>query len=117
MAATDGGSCDAVAGIETAGRPEGLPRTRCAEAQFQGLKELAVDKQDEGQVIVSGDLNVDFSADRSYGYAKFPWQVFEANELPNLRSNYNLYGEKGTGSTATGTSTTSTSGSGCPHTS
>ncbi|WP_433352939.1 endonuclease/exonuclease/phosphatase family protein [Micromonospora saelicesensis] len=87
----------AVASIETAGRPEDLPRTRCAEAQFQGLKELAVDKQDEGQVIVSGDLNVDFSADRSYGYAKFPWQVFEANELPNLRSNYNLYGEKGTG--------------------
>lgn len=48
----------AVASIETAGRPEDLPRTRCAEAQFQGLKELAVDKQDEGQVIVSGDLNI-----------------------------------------------------------
>ncbi|MEV1015061.1 endonuclease/exonuclease/phosphatase family protein [Micromonospora sp. NPDC049751] len=87
----------AVAGIEDAGRPEDLPRTRCAEAQFQGLKDLAVDKQGGGQVIVSGDLNVDFSADRAFGYAKFPWRVFEANELPNLRSNYNLYGEKGTG--------------------
>ncbi|WP_422735439.1 endonuclease/exonuclease/phosphatase family protein [Micromonospora sp. WMMD729] len=87
----------AVAGIENAGQPEDLPRTRCAEAQFQGLKDLAVDKQGQGQVIVSGDLNVDFSADRGYGYAKFPWRVFEANELPNLRSTYNLYGEKGAG--------------------
>lgn len=87
----------AVASIENAGQPEDLPRTRCAEAQFQGIRDLAVDKQRDGQVIVSGDLNVDFSADRSYGYAKFPWKVFEANELPNLRSTYNLYGEKGTG--------------------
>ncbi|WP_405093686.1 endonuclease/exonuclease/phosphatase family protein [Micromonospora sp. NBC_01392] len=85
------------ASIESGGRPEDLPRTRCAEQQFQALKDLAASKKDAGQVIVSGDLNVDFSADRAYGYAKFPWQVFEANELPNLRSCYNLYGEKGTG--------------------
>jgi hypothetical protein len=87
----------AVAGIEDNGRPENLPRTECAERQFQALKDLAVQKKDEGQVIVSGDLNVDFSADRAYGYAKFPWKVFEANELPNLRSTFNLFGEKGTG--------------------
>ncbi|WP_155371326.1 endonuclease/exonuclease/phosphatase family protein [Catellatospora vulcania] len=87
----------AVAGIDDNGRPEDLPRTDCAEKQFQALKNLATQKKDEGQVIVSGDLNVDFSADRAYGYAKFPWKVFEANELPNLRSNFNLYGEKGTG--------------------
>ncbi|MDG4826853.1 endonuclease/exonuclease/phosphatase family protein [Asanoa sp. WMMD1127] len=85
------------ASIEDNGRPQDLPRTRCAEQQFQAIKDLAVAKQAEGQVIVSGDLNIDFSADRAYGYAKFPWQVFEANELPNLRSTYNLYGEKGAG--------------------
>ncbi|MEU1754102.1 endonuclease/exonuclease/phosphatase family protein [Micromonospora matsumotoense] len=85
------------ASIENNGRPEDLPRTACAEQQFQALKNLAAAKKDSGQVIVSGDLNVDFSADRAYGYQKFPWQVFEANELPNLRSCYNLYGEKGTG--------------------
>lgn len=85
------------AGIEDNGRPENLPRTECAEKQFQEIKELAKRKKDEGQVIVSGDLNVDFSADRAFGYARFPWKVFEANELPNLRSCFNLYGEKGTG--------------------
>ncbi|MEV4414282.1 endonuclease/exonuclease/phosphatase family protein [Catellatospora sp. NPDC049609] len=85
------------AGIEDNGRPADLPRTACAEKQFQDVKNLAAAKKDEGQVIVSGDLNVDFSADRAYGHAKFPWQVFEANELPNLRSVFNLYGEKGTG--------------------
>ncbi|GIF72410.1 endonuclease/exonuclease/phosphatase family protein [Asanoa siamensis] len=85
------------ASIEDNGRPEDLPRTRCAEQQFQNLKDLAVAKQAEGQVIVSGDLNVDFSADRAVGYARFPWAVFEANQLPNLRSVYNLYGEQGTG--------------------
>ncbi len=85
------------ASIENNGRPENLPRTECAEKQFQDIKNLAASKKDEGQVIVSGDLNVDFSADRAFGYAKFPWKVFEANELPNLRSVFNLYGEKATG--------------------
>ncbi|MFG1847324.1 endonuclease/exonuclease/phosphatase family protein [Micromonospora carbonacea] len=85
------------ASIEENGRPEDLPRTRCAEKQFQDLKNLAAVKKDQGQVIVSGDLNVDFSADRAYGYEKFPWKVFEANDLPNLRSCYNLLGEKGNG--------------------
>ena len=87
----------AVAGIDNNGSPEDLPRTRCAEQQFAEVKELAREKKAEGQVIVSGDLNVDFSADKARGYEKFPWKVFEANELPNLRSVYNLYGEKGTG--------------------
>ncbi|MBV1856361.1 endonuclease/exonuclease/phosphatase family protein [Catellatospora tritici] len=85
------------ASIEDNGHPVDIPRTQCAEQQFQAIKDLAGRKKDEGQVIVSGDLNVDFSADRAVGYAKFPWQVFEANQLPNLRSIYNLYGEKGTG--------------------
>lgn len=85
------------ASIENNGRPENLPRTDCAEKQFQDIKNLAASKEDDGQVIVSGDLNVDFSADRAFGYARFPWKVFEANELPNLRSCFNLYGEKGTG--------------------
>ncbi|WP_212825385.1 endonuclease/exonuclease/phosphatase family protein [Catellatospora sp. TT07R-123] len=85
------------ASIEEGGHPVDIPRTRCAEKQFQDVKDLATLKKDEGQVIVTGDLNVDFSADRAVGYAKFPWQVFEANQLPNLRSVYNLYGEKGTG--------------------
>jgi len=89
------------ASIEKAGKPTDLPRTRCAEKQFQDLKDLARNKKDHGQVIVSGDLNVDFSADRAYGYEKFPWKVFEANQLPNLRSCYNLYGEKGTGTHGT----------------
>ncbi|SBT40428.1 exonuclease/endonuclease/phosphatase family protein [Micromonospora auratinigra] len=83
--------------IEDNGAPVDIPRTACAEQQFQEIKDLAIRKKDEGQVIVSGDLNIDFSEDRAYGYAKFPWQVFEANSLPNLRSCYNLYGEKGTG--------------------
>ena len=90
----------AVAGIEDKerpGRPVDIPRTDCATKQFQEVKELAREKKAEGQVVVSGDLNVDFSADKAYGYAGFPWKIFEANELPNLRSVYNLYGEKGTG--------------------
>lgn len=85
------------ASIESNGQPTDLPRTRCAEQQIQDIKNLAAAKKDEGQVIVSGDFNIDFSADRAYGYEKFPWKVFEANSLPNLRSCYNLYGEKGTG--------------------
>ncbi|MET7470912.1 endonuclease/exonuclease/phosphatase family protein [Micromonospora sp. NPDC005686] len=85
------------AGIDNNGWPEDLPRTRCAEKQFAEIKELARQKKDDGQVVVSGDLNVDFSADKARGYAKFPWKVFEANELPNLRSSYNLHGVKGTG--------------------
>lgn len=86
------------AGIEDNGRPENLPRTECAEKQFQAVKNLATNKKAEGEVVVSGDLNVDYSADRAYGHAKFPWKVFEANSLPNLRSVYNvLGGEKGTG--------------------
>ncbi|MFG1952038.1 hypothetical protein [Micromonospora sp. NPDC048830] len=99
------------ASIESNGRPEDLPRTRCAEKQIQDIKDLAVTKKDEGQVIVSGDLNIDFSADRAYGYEKFPWKVFEANSLPNLRSCYNLYGEKGTGTHGSRHIATSTSGS------
>ncbi|MEU7573058.1 endonuclease/exonuclease/phosphatase family protein [Micromonospora sp. NPDC049240] len=85
------------ASIEDNGRPTDLPRTDCAAKQFQMVKDLARAKKDDGQVVVSGDLNVDFSADRAYGSPVFPWKVFEANELPNLRSVYNLYGEKGTG--------------------
>ncbi|MDI1460873.1 endonuclease/exonuclease/phosphatase family protein [Catellatospora sp. KI3] len=85
------------ASIEENGRPVDIPRTQCAEQQFQAIKSLAARKKDEGQVIVSGDLNVDFSADRAVGYANFPWRVFEANQLPNLRSVYNLFGERGTG--------------------
>ncbi|MFG3715725.1 endonuclease/exonuclease/phosphatase family protein [Micromonospora sp. NPDC047730] len=85
------------ASIESNGRPEDLPRTRCAEQQIQDIKNLAASKKDHGQVVVSGDFNIDFSADRAYGYEKFPWKVFEANSLPNLRSSYNLYGERGTG--------------------
>lgn len=85
------------ASIEENGRPTDLPRTRCAEQQFQAVKDLAREKKDDSQVVVSGDLNVDFRADRAYGYAKFPWKVFEANELPNLRSTYNLLGVKGNG--------------------
>ncbi|MFE0593253.1 endonuclease/exonuclease/phosphatase family protein [Micromonospora echinospora] len=90
------------ASIESNGQPEDLPRTRCAEEQIQNIKNLAADKKDDGQVIVSGDFNIDFSADRAYGYEKFPWKVFEANSLPNLRSVYNLYGEKGTGTHTSG---------------
>lgn len=84
------------ASIEDNGHPTDLPRTQCAEQQFQEVKELAARKKDEGQVIVSGDLNVDFEADRRVGYEKFPWKVFEANELPNLRSVYNILGVKAT---------------------
>lgn len=85
------------ASIEENGRPTDLPRTVCAEQQFQEVKNLAQNKKDGSQVVVSGDLNVDYRADRAYGYAKFPWKVFEANELPNLRSTYNMLGVKGTG--------------------
>ncbi|MGC4806221.1 endonuclease/exonuclease/phosphatase family protein [Micromonospora sp. DT233] len=85
------------ADIETNGRPDDEPRTECAQKQFQDVKSLAIRKQDLGEVVVSGDLNVDFSADKAYGHVKFPWKVFEANDLPNLRSVYNLKGEKGGG--------------------
>ncbi|MGH3658916.1 MAG: endonuclease/exonuclease/phosphatase family protein, partial [Micromonosporaceae bacterium] len=83
--------------IDNNGHPYDLPRTDCAEKQFRDIKALATSKQDSGQVVVSGDLNVDFVDDRRVQYVNFPWRVFEDNALPNLRSTYNILGVKGTG--------------------
>lgn len=89
------------ASIDDGGHPEPLPRTACAEKQFRSLRDLADAKRDLGQVIVAGDLNVDFVADKRVQYANFPYVVLDEradpDKLPGLRSNYAIHGVKGTG--------------------
>lgn len=89
------------ASIDNNGYPENLPRTDCAEKEFRDLRDLAAAKKDLGQVIVAGDLNVDFVDDKRVQYENFPYVVLDErddpNKLPGLRSNYAIHGVKGTG--------------------
>ncbi|MGH3663290.1 MAG: hypothetical protein ACRDT8_10160 [Micromonosporaceae bacterium] len=87
--------------IDDNGSPYNLPRTECAEKQFRDIRDLAQAKEGTGQVIVSGDLNVDFTADKRVQYAHFPYTVLDERDnpdnLPGLRSCYSTHGVKGTG--------------------
>lgn len=87
--------------IDNGGHPYNLPRTKCAEKQFRDIRDLAADMKGRGQVIVSGDLNVDYVADRRVQYANFPFVVLEDRgrtaNLPGLRSSYTTHGVEGDG--------------------
>lgn len=87
--------------IDNDGHPYDLPRTACAEKHFRDIRALAAAKSDTGQVVVSGDLNVDYVADRRVQYANFPYVVLDERgsdgALPGLRSCYTVHGVKGTG--------------------
>lgn len=87
--------------IDNNGHPYNLPRTDCAEKQFRDIRALAAAKEDSGQVIVSGDLNVDYVDDKRVQYVNFPYVVLDerdaAGNLPGLRSCYAIHGVKGTG--------------------
>lgn len=104
----------AVAGIESAGRPEDLPRTRCAEAQFQNLKDLAVAKQAEGQVIVSGDSTSTSAPTGATGTRSSRGRSSRPTSCRTCAPTTTSTARRAPGRTATGTSTTSISGSGCP---
>jgi endonuclease/exonuclease/phosphatase (EEP) superfamily protein YafD len=85
--------------IDDNGFPYDLPRTRDAEDHLVKLKNLVLDKKDAGQVIVTGDFNVDYVDDKRVQYAKFPYTVLEerqvADSLPGLRSHYSRLGVTG----------------------
>ncbi|MQA25569.1 MAG: hypothetical protein GEU94_08860 [Micromonosporaceae bacterium] len=87
--------------IDNNGHPYDLPRTECAEKHFRGIRDLADSKRSSGQVVVSGDLNVDYVADKRVQYVNFPYVVLDergsTGALPGLRSNYTIHGVKGTG--------------------
>ncbi|MGH3729137.1 MAG: hypothetical protein ACRDTU_10330 [Micromonosporaceae bacterium] len=95
----------AVSGIDNAGHPRDLPRTKCAEKHFRMVRDLAADKSRYGQVVVTGDLNVDYVNDRQVRYQNFPFVVLDerdrADAIPGLRSSYSLHGVKGTGTHGT----------------
>lgn len=80
--------------IEDNGLPNDLPRTRDAEGHFARIRKLATAKAEDSQVLVTGDLNVDYVADKRVRYAKFPYTVLEERQgaLPGLRSSYSRVG-------------------------
>lgn len=85
--------------IDNNGHPSDDPNITCAEYHFLQLRQMAVDKRQRGEVIVTGDLNVDYVNDRRVRYQKFPFITLENGlaTLPALRSTYSIYGVKGTG--------------------
>ncbi|MBM6405351.1 endonuclease/exonuclease/phosphatase family protein [Phycicoccus sp. CSK15P-2] len=83
--------------IDDNGHPYDLPRTRDAEKHLRMIKDLVLDKKSNGQVVVTGDFNVDYQDDKRVTYAKFPYTVLEnrQNGLPSLRSSYSRIGVTG----------------------
>lgn len=82
--------------IDDNGHPYALPRTEDAELHIRMIRDLAVRRADEGQVVVSGDFNVDYEDDRRVQYSRFPYTVLEerqaAGAIPGLRSGYSQLG-------------------------
>lgn len=84
------------AGIDDNGHPTNIPRTRDAEKHFAKLRKLAAAKRATSQVVVVGDLNVDYVDDRRVKHGKFPFTVLEernrSGAIPGLRSSYSQLG-------------------------
>lgn len=82
--------------IDDNGSPYDLPRTVDAEKHIRMIRDLAVNRSAHGQVVVSGDFNVDYQDDKRVGYAHFPHAVLEERQatgaIPGLRSGYSQLG-------------------------
>lgn len=82
--------------IDDNGAPYDLPRTGDAEKHIRMIRDLAVARSSRGQVVVSGDLNVDYVDDKRVRYANFPYTVLEERQasgaIPGLRSGYSQHG-------------------------
>ena len=82
--------------IDDNGSPYNLPRTEDAEKHIRMIRDLAVNRSDQGQVVVSGDFNVDYQDDKRVQYSRFPYTVLEerqaAGAIPGLRSGYSQMG-------------------------
>ena len=82
--------------IDDNGSPYDLPRTTDAEKHIRMIRDLAVDRSTQGQVVVSGDFNVDYQDDKRVQYSRFPYTVLEerqaAGAIPGLRSGYSQMG-------------------------
>ncbi|MDT0212768.1 hypothetical protein Q9R29_02620 [Rothia sp. ARF10] len=82
--------------IDDNGQPYNLPRTDDAEKHIRMIRDLAVNRSDNGQVVVSGDFNVDYQDDKRVQYSRFPYTVLEerqaAGAIPGLRSGYSQMG-------------------------
>jgi hypothetical protein len=82
--------------IDDDGSPYALPRTDDAEKHIRMIRDLAVARSSEGQVVVSGDFNVDYVDDTRVRYSRFPYTVLEERQapgaIPGLRSGYSQLG-------------------------
>lgn len=82
--------------IDDNGSPYALPRTEDAEKHIRMIRDLAVRRSDQGQVVVSGDFNVDYQDDKRVQYSRFPYTVLEERQasgaIPGLRSGYSQMG-------------------------
>lgn len=85
--------------IDDNGHPYDLPRTEDAEKHIRMIRDLATNRSGHGQVVVSGDFNVDYQDDKRVRYARFPYTVLEerqaAGAIPGLRSGYSQHGVTG----------------------
>lgn len=105
--------------IDDNGSPYDLPRTVDAEKHIRMIRDLAVARSDNGQVVVSGDFNVDYQDDKRVRYSRFPYTVLEEGQAqapfracdPATRS----WARPVWGPTETAASTTSTSGCAFPR--
>jgi endonuclease/exonuclease/phosphatase family metal-dependent hydrolase len=84
--------------IDDNGSPYNLPRTDDAEKHLRMIRDFVRNAQEDGQVVVTGDFNVDYADDKRVQYANFPYTVLENRQgaLPGLRSNYSRVGPTGT---------------------
>lgn len=82
--------------IDDNGSPYDLPRTADAEKHLRMIRDLAVNRSAHGQVVVSGDLNVDYQDDKRVQHAGFAYSVLEERQasgaIPGLRSGYSQLG-------------------------
>lgn len=82
--------------IDDNGSPYNLPRTDDAEKHIRMIRDLAANRADDGQVVVSGDFNVDYQDDKRVQYSRFPYTVLEERQasgaVPGLRSGYSQMG-------------------------
>lgn len=87
-------------GIDDDGHPTRLPRTEDAERHLRILRDRARAFAKQGQVVVTGDFNVDYADDSRVKYRNFPFAVLEGGDKRGgrgLRSNWSRFGTIGKG--------------------
>lgn len=92
-------------GIDDGGRPSGkAANVACAEKAIDAVKDKAVNRAkrtgaEETEVVVTGDLNIDYEDDARVKYAQFPFVQLDEKDLastvPSLRSNWARFGTAG----------------------